>query len=364
MIVGLGPGLLRIADGQTVALDGTRGILLLEPGAAQRADLEARAAAERAANASAQATCHAPATTADGRTIEIVANVGRLDELEPANRFGAEGIGVLRTEFLYLNRALPPSEEEQEQAYRVALESMPGKRVVIRTLDIGGDKPVPYLPALREANPDLGERGLRRSLRHPDLFLAQARALYRASPAGRLHILLPLVTTHDELRRARELLDQARHEVKIDEGLFTPPLGIMIETPASALGIEHLLPEVDFVSIGTNDLTQYTLAAERGNARLAGLYDACHPVVLRLIATVVHAAHRAGKWAGVCGEVAADPQAIPILVGLGVDELSMSPAAIPASKEQIRRLSFADAQRATQRSLQMESAAQVRSLAG
>jgi phosphoenolpyruvate-protein kinase (PTS system EI component) len=241
---------------------------------------------------------------------------------------------------------------------------MGGRRVIIRTLDVGGDKPVPYLPALSEANPYLGERGLRRSLRNPDLFLAQARALYRASAAGRLHILLPMVTTRDELRRARQFLDQAHRETGLRDDMPRPPLGIMIETPASALGIERLLPEVDFVSIGTNDLTQYTLAAERGNPRVASLCDACHPAVLRLIATVVDATHRAGKWVGVCGEVAADPQAIPILVGLGVDELSMVPGAIPAAKQQIRQLRYADAQKMAHRALELESAADVRALTG
>ena len=361
-VVGLGPGALDIADGQVIGLDGTRGLLLLELPADRRATLEARAAAERAAQAEAQAACHAPATTVDGHSMEVVANIGRLDELAHAVRLGAEGIGVLRTEFLYLNRSTPPSEAEQEQAYRSALSAMGGRRVIIRTLDIGGDKPVPYLPALAEANPYLGERGLRRSLRHPDLFAAQARALYRASAAGWLHILLPMVTTRGEIRRARDLLDQARREAGLGEEVPLPPLGIMIETPASALGIEHLLPEVDFVSIGTNDLTQYTLAAERGNAHVAELYDACHPSILQLVATVVEAAHRAGKWAGVCGEVASDPQAIPILVGLGVDELSMAPGAIPAAKQQIRRLRVTDAQRLAQSALRVESAAEARAL--
>jgi phosphoenolpyruvate-protein phosphotransferase len=362
MVVGLGIAILRIADGQVIGLDGTRGLVLLDLTSDCRADLEARAIAERAAQASARAACHAPATTVDGQSIEVVANIGRIDELAHAVRLGAEGVGVLRTEFLFLGRAMPPSEAEQEEAYRAALSAMPGRRVIIRTLDIGGDKPVPYLPALAEANPYLGERGLRRSLRHPDLFLAQARALYRARTAGELLILLPMVTTRDELRRARGLLDQARSEAGLlaDEAVL--PLGIMIETPAAALSIEHLLPEVDFVSIGTNDLTQYTLAAERGNPHVASLYDACHPAVLREIKIVVDAAHRVGKRAGVCGEVAADSQAIPILVGLGVDELSMAPGSIPAAKQQIRKLLSPEAQRMAERALQLESAAEVRAL--
>ncbi len=362
MVVGLGPAVLQIPDGEVIGLDGTRGLLCLDLTSERRSGLEAQARAEREAQAALLAASHDPATTLDGRSIEVVANIGRMDELAHAVRLGAEGVGVLRTEFLFLGRVAPPSESEQEEAYREVLAAMPGRRVIARTLDIGGDKPVPYLPALSEANPYLGERGLRRSLRHPDLFLAQARALYRASPAGRLHILLPMVTTRDEIRRARRLLDQARNEVGLRGDAPAPPLGIMVETPASALGIEHLLPEVEFVSIGTNDLTQYTLAAERGNTRVAGLYDACHPAVLHQIAIVVDAAHRAGKWAGVCGEVAADAQAIPILVGLGVDELSMAPGAIPAAKATIRRWTYADAQTMAARALTLVSGTEVRAL--
>lgn len=362
-VVGLGPAVLGIADGQVIGLDGTHGLVFPELTAARRAELDAQAAAERAVQAAARAACHAPAITIDGRTIEVVANIGRMDELAHAVRLGAEGVGVLRTEFLFLGRATPPSEAEQEEAYRAVLSAMAGMRVIVRTLDIGGDKPVPYLPELSEANPYLGERGLRQSLRHPDLFLAQARALYHSSATGKLHILLPMVTTRDEIRRARGLLNQARSETGLHSEDADVPLGIMIETPAAALGIEHLLPEVDFVSIGTNDLTQYTLAAERGNAHVAELYDACHPAVLRQIKIVVDAAHSAGKWAGVCGEVAADPQAISILVGLGVDELSMAPGAIPAAKQQIRQLRSPEAQRIAQRALQLENAAEVRALA-
>lgn len=364
MAVGLGLDVLCVPDGQVVGLDGTRGVLYLEMTQAQQTELRERAAAEHAARAAAQVACHAPAITLDGRAIEVAANLGRVQELEHALRLGAEGIGVLRTEFLFLNRDSPPSEAEQEEVYRTALSAMAGQRVIIRTLDIGGDKPVAYLPAAPEANPYLGERGLRKSLKNPGLFLAQARALYRASDAGRLHILLPMVTTVDEIRRARRLLDQARREAHPHPPLPAPPLGIMIETPASALGIDHLLREVDFVSLGTNDLTQYTLAAERGNPAMAPLYDACHPTVLRLIATVVDAAHRVGKWAGVCGEVAADPQAIPILIGLGVDELSMAPGAIPMAKQQIRGLHSAEAKRIAHTALTLESAPDVRALTG
>jgi phosphoenolpyruvate-protein phosphotransferase/dihydroxyacetone kinase phosphotransfer subunit len=361
-VVGLGLAVLRIVDGQVIGLDGARGLVFPELPTDLRLELEAQATAWRAAQAEMQAACREPAKTIDGRQIEIAANIGRLDEIPLAIRLGAEGVGVLRTEFLFLGRATPPSEAEQEEAYRSVLSAMAGRRVIVRTLDIGGDKPVPFLPALSEANPYLGERGLRRSLRHPDVFLAQARALYRASAAGPLHILLPMVTTRDEIRRARRHLDQARSEVGLRADAVVPPLGIMIETPASALGITHLLPEVDFVSIGTNDLTQYTLAAERGNAQVAELYDACHPAVLRQIAMVVDAAHRAGKWAGVCGEVAADLQAIPILVGLGVDELSMAAGAIPAAKQRIRQLRLPDAERMAENALQSESAAEVRAL--
>jgi len=365
MVVGLGSIVLQLTDGMTVGLDGDGGVLYLDPSADRRAELIGQRDRWSRRRAEAEAACQKPAVTSDGRSIEVVANIGRLDELPLAVRLGAEGIGVLRTEFLFLDRPEPPTEAEQEEAYRQVLREMPGERIIIRTLDIGGDKPVPYLPALNEANPFLGERGIRLSLRHPELFLTQARALWRAATGGRLHVLLPMVTTRDEVVHARALLAQARQDVLTQgvEIFGRLPLGIMIETPASALGIDHLLPEIDFVSIGTNDLTQYTLAAERGNPRLAELLDACHPAVLRQIAVVVEAAHRHGKWAGVCGEIAADPQAIPILVGLGVDELSMAPASIPAAKELIRRVSFSEARLLARRALELESAADVRSLA-
>jgi phosphocarrier protein FPr len=365
MVVGLGSEVMELADGITVGLDGDGGVLFLNPSVDRRAELIGQRDRWSRRRAEAEAACGKPAVTSDGRSIEVAANIGRLDELPLAVRLGAEGIGVLRTEFLFLDRSEPPTEAEQEAAYRQVLQEMPGERIVIRTLDIGGDKPVPYLPALNEANPFLGERGIRLSLRHPELFLTQARALWRAATDGRLHVLLPMVTTRGEVVRARALLAQAREQV-LAGGAVIPdrlPLGIMIETPATVLSIDHLLPEVDFVSLGTNDLTQYTLAAERGNPRLADLFDACHPAVLRQIALVVEAAHRHGKWAGVCGEIAADPQAIPILVGLGVDELSMAPASIPAAKELIRRVSFSEVQLLARRALELGSAGDVRSLA-
>ena len=273
-----------------------------------------------------------PAITKDGRRIEVGANIGSLAEARAAVAAGAEGVGLLRTEFLYLGRATAPDEEEQFTAYRGILEAMGGRPVIIRTLDIGGDKPLPYIDLGREANPFLGWRALRMCLAQPEFFKVQLRAILRVAALHPVKVMFPMVATLEEIRSAKVLLAEARAEV-VSRGQGVPghlETGIMVEIPAAAIRADQLAPEVDFFSIGTNDLTQYTMAAERGNARVAALTDAFHPAVLELIRRVVEAAHAHGKWAGICGELGGEPLAVPILVGLGIDELSMSSPAIPA----------------------------------
>jgi len=377
-VVGLGPALEDLAAGTTVIVDGTAGLVVADPDPATLARALERQTADRTVRAQAVARASAPAITRDGHRIEVVANLGAAAEVETALAQGAEGVGLLRTEFLFLDRQTPPNEDEQVEAYRAILTALnlPGltgaeresaiqRPLIIRTLDIGGDKPVPYLDLGQEMNPFLGVRGLRLGLAHPDLLKTQLRAILRAGVAGRVLVMFPMVTTVAEVRAAKALLAEARAELDT-AGLphRLDGVGIMVEVPGAALLADQFAAEVDFFSLGTNDLTQYTLAADRTNSGVAALADALHPAVLRLIERTAAAAHAAGGWCGVCGELAGDPVAVPILVGLGVDELSMAPAAIPQAKEIIRGLSFAEAQDLARRALNLASADEVRALVG
>jgi phosphoenolpyruvate-protein phosphotransferase len=304
----------------------------------------------------------APAVSTDGRRIEISANVGSVAEARAAVLAGAEGVGLLRTEFLYLDRATAPDEEEQFVAYRGISEAMGGRPVIIRTLDIGGDKPLPYIDQGREANPFLGWRALRLCLAQPEFFKVQLRAIQRVAALYPVKVMFPMVATLEEIRSAKTLLAEARTEV-LGRGLSAPErieTGIMVEIPAAAIRADQLAPEVDFFSIGTNDLTQYTMAAERGNSKVAALTDAFHPAVLELIRWVVDAAHAHGKWVGICGELGGEPLAVPILLGMGIDELSMSSPAIPRCKQLIRGLGFEAARRLASDVLLLESPSKVR----
>ncbi|MDR7587693.1 MAG: phosphoenolpyruvate--protein phosphotransferase [Armatimonadota bacterium] len=363
-VVGIGPAILQVREGTRLLVDGTRGQVVVDPDAAAVEEFAAREAADSRRRQDEVRAAAEPARTRDGRRVEVVANVGAVEEAAEALRQGAEGIGLVRTEFLYLNRRTPPSEEEQLAAYRAILEVMGTRPVVIRTLDIGGDKPLPYLPMPAEANPFLGWRAIRISLQRPDLFLPQLRALLRASPGHDLRIMFPLIATPDELRRAQAALAQAAQEVRAAGHPVAErvQVGMMVEVPSAAILADIFAREVDFFSIGTNDLTQYTLAADRGNERVAALGDAIHPAVLRQIQRVIEEGHAAGRWVGLCGELAGDPEAIPILLGLGLDEFSMAPQAIPAAKAVIRRWSLDVARDLARRALQMDSAEAVRAL--
>jgi phosphocarrier protein FPr len=297
-----------------------------------------------------------PAITRDGLRVEVVANIGGLADAEKAIQMGAEGVGLLRTEFLFLDRTEAPSEREQCEVYSDIARAMSGLPVIVRTLDIGGDKPLPYVQVPHEENPFLGERGIRLCLARPELFREQLRAILRAARFGRLRIMFPMVADLSEWQAARAMVEDLRAELDV------PPveMGIMIEVPSAALVADGFAAEVDFFSIGTNDLTQYTLAMDRMHPSLAGKSDGLHPAVLRLIAKTVEAAHQAGKWVGVCGELGADPQAVPILVGLGVDELSVSVPAIPTVKAQIRNLTLSEAKSLAHRALACATAKEVR----
>ena len=296
-------------------------------------------------------------------SIEVLANIASRDDALQAVRHGADGVGLLRTEFLFLDRPQPPGEDEQLEAYLSIADALGGRRLTVRTLDVGGDKPVPYLPTATEANPFLGRRGLRLSLQQPDIFKQQLRALVRAGMQHPITVLFPMVTTIDELRAARGLLADAAAEVGCSAGELPPgfEVGAMAEVPAFALHARAAVPLVDLISIGTNDLTQYTLAAERGNADVAALADPLDPAVLHLISEVANAATARARVA-VCGEIAADPAAAALLIGLGVRELSMTPRAIPAVKDAIRSMSANKAKQLAALALHRDSAASVRAL--
>ncbi|EJM2405718.1 TPA: phosphoenolpyruvate--protein phosphotransferase [Staphylococcus pseudintermedius] len=282
-----------------------------------------------------------PSKTLDGHEVELAANIGTPNDLEGVHNNGAEGIGLYRTEFLYMGRDNMPTEDEQFEAYKKVLESMEGKRVVVRTLDIGGDKELPYLNLSEEMNPFLGYRAIRLCLDQPEIFRPQLRALLRASAYGKLNIMFPMVATIQEFRDAKALLLEEKENLK-QEGVEVSDdieLGIMVEIPATAALADVFAKEVDFFSIGTNDLIQYTMAADRMSERVSYLYQPYNPSILRLIKQVIDASHQEGKWTGMCGEMAGDETAIPLLIGLGLDEFSMSATSILKARRQIKDLS-------------------------
>lgn len=364
-VSGASPALETLPQGTTLALDGFSGQLWIDPPSATRTELTTRRAAWLEQRQRLLDSSHALAAMLDGHRVEVAANIGSVQDARAAVTNGAEGVGLLRTEFLFLTRQTPPSEAEQLAILRQIGEAMGDRPIIVRTLDVGGDKGVPYINLPPEANPFLGVRAIRMSLIKTDLFITQLRAILRAAVDSRFRIMFPMVANLDEVLQARHWLEQAHQQLLAEKLPHRWPVetGIMVEIPSAALLSKVLAPRVDFFSIGTNDLTQYTLAAERGNPALSGLADALHPAVLRLISQVAQAAHDNGKWVGVCGELAGDPLAIPILVGLGVDELSMNPASIPRAKDILRSLTLHQANALAVKALEMESAPAVRQLA-
>jgi multiphosphoryl transfer protein len=357
-VVGLGEGALHVADGSVLIVDGTSGLVYVDPPQDVLADYEKRGAALEAAARAAQSRAKDPAVTIDGRRIEVVANIGSLEDVSAALESGAEGVGLLRTEFLFLERETPPTEEEHFEAYQEICRSLEGRPVIIRTLDAGADKPIPYMRHAEESNPFLGVRGLRLALLEERLFVAQLRAILRVAADWPVKVMFPMVSTVDELHAATAILERERRSL----GAVMPETGIMVEVPGAAIMANTFSSAVDFFSIGTNDMSQYVMAAERTNSRVAALADALHPAVLRMILSVAEAAERAGKWTGVCGELAGERAAALILVGLGIKELSMSAPSIPGVKEAIRATNYESARELARRALDADSAAAVRRL--
>jgi phosphocarrier protein FPr/phosphocarrier protein len=330
MLSALGPDVVRIADGTALLLDVGTATLTIDPPAERLARMRDEAARCAAFRAQAEARAHDLAITSDGIRIEVVANLGSLEEAHAAQRAGAEGCGLLRTEFLFLDRPSPPDEEEQHATYQAIADALGGKPLIVRTLDIGADKPAPYLPMPAEENPALGLRGLRLGLAKPALLETQLRALARVK--GDVRIMVPMVVEPAEVRRVKAMLASIAER--------PPSLGIMVETPAAAMLADALAVEAEFFSIGSNDLSQYALAMDRGNPAVAAQLDALHPAVLRLIAATVEGGVKQDRLTGVCGGMAADPLAVPILIGLGVTELSVPPSAVAETKERVRRTSL------------------------
>jgi phosphoenolpyruvate-protein phosphotransferase len=363
-VVGAGPDALDVPDGATLVLDGSEGTLLVEPDKEMVAGYRVRQTVAATVLAQARQMAHEPAVTRDGHRVEVVANIGNVEGAQAALEAGAEGVGLLRTEFLYLERDHLPDEDEQYRAYRAIVDVFGDMPVILRTLDIGGDKDLPYLDLPNEMNPFLGLRAIRLCLAQPGLFRPQLRAALRAGAGRNLKIMFPMVAMVAEVRAARAVLEECRAELlaKGQPAAEEMEIGIMVEVPAAALMADHLGRQVDFFSIGTNDLSQYTLAADRTNAQVAPLATGFQPPVLRLVRDVITAAHAQGKWVGLCGELAGEPLAIPILLGLGLDEFSVNPPAIPLSKQIIRALTLEEAREVAQAALELDSPDAVRAL--
>ena len=363
-VVGLGEKVLELKDSVTLVLDGEKGQVFIDPGPAIIEGYSIKANALQEEKNKARLESSAPAFTRDGKRIEIAANIGSIAEAQLAVASGAEGVGLFRSEFLFLDRNTAPDEAEQYRVYKATAQALNGRPLIIRTLDIGGDKSVAYLNIGEEANPFLGWRAIRISLSQPELFKQQLRAILRVAAEYPVKIMFPMIATLDEFRRAKSLLAEAQQELVTRKESHAEKIetGMMVEIPAVAQMADLFAREVDFFSIGTNDLTQYTFAVDRTNAKVASLADACHPAVLRQIRHVIETAHLNNVWVGVCGELAGDPDAIPILLGLGLDELSMSHPSIPMAKEIIRAWSMPQAQSLAEQALKLESAEAVRML--
>jgi phosphocarrier protein FPr len=360
-LVAAGEAVLDLSEGATAILDGAGARLWLDPNEAAIASAHERINAEAARRARESEDRAAPAVTTDGHAVEIAANVNAPDQAALALELGAEGVGLMRTEFLFLERSVAPNEDEQTEIYARMLDALGGRPLIVRALDIGGDKQVDYLGLPREANPFLGVRGARLLLRRPDLMEPQLRALYRAAKGGRkLSIMFPMITSLQEIVVLRAACERIRAELAAPN----VPLGIMVEVPSAAILADLFAPHVDFFSIGTNDLTQYALAIDRQHPELAAEADSLHPAVLRLVAATVKGAAMHGRWVGVCGGIAGDPFGACLLAGLGVNELSMTPRDVPTVKARLRGASFADLQRLAAEALACDSADRVRALEG
>lgn len=360
-VVGLKTGLELINDGDTVIVDGLDGIVIVDPTEEVVAEYKKKQAEYEQRIAEWKSFREKPTVSADGIHVELAANIGTPADVDAVLEQGGEGVGLYRTEFLYMGRKEMPSEESQYNAYKTVLEKMKGKPVVVRTLDIGGDKELPYLDLPKEMNPFLGFRAVRLCLSREDIFRTQLRALLRASNFGNLRIMFPMIATVDEFRAAKTILLEEKEKLKL-EGIAISEdiqLGIMVEIPSTAVMADVFAQEVDFFSIGTNDLIQYTMAADRMNERVSYLYQPCNPAILRLVKNVIESAHAYGKWVGMCGEMAGDAVAIPLLLGLGLDEFSMSATSILPARSQISGLSASEMRKVAEQALMCSTADEV-----
>ncbi|WP_254721871.1 phosphoenolpyruvate--protein phosphotransferase [Kovacikia minuta] len=358
-IAGTEPRVLDLPDGTPVILDGSKGTLRLNPSPEEMEKvrrLQARLKQKRQIDL---AAANDPAITTDGYRLEIVANIGSKADAEKSVDLGGEGVGLLRSEFIFMERDSAPSEAEQTEIYSsIAKVLGPDRSLIIRTLDVGGDKPLPYLPIPHEENPFLGERGVRIGFDRPEILRTQLRAILQASQSGKVSVMFPMIARLEEFRMAKAMLEEERQKL----GIAPIPVGIMVEIPAAAVMAHQFAAEADFFSIGTNDLTQYTLAMDRGHPKLAPYVDGLNPAVLSLIGMAAKAANDHGKWCGICGGIGSDPQAVPLLMGLGIKELSVSVPTIPSIKAQVRELSFAECQKLAEKALTLNTAAEVRAL--
>ncbi|MGD6841805.1 phosphoenolpyruvate--protein phosphotransferase [Bacillus infantis] len=360
-VVGTKTATEEIQNGDMVIVDGLTGQVHVNPTPEAIESYKEQNAAFEAQKAEWAKLVNEKTVSADGHHVELAANIGTPKDLKGVINNGGEAVGLYRTEFLYMGRDQLPTEEEQFEAYKAVLEGMEGKPVVVRTLDIGGDKELPYLNLPKEMNPFLGFRAIRLCLEEQDIFRTQLRALLRASSYGNLKIMFPMIATLDEFRQGKAILEEEKQKLA-SEGVKTADkieLGIMVEIPSTAVLADQFAKEVDFFSIGTNDLIQYTMAADRMNERVSYLYQPYNPAILRLVKMVIDAAHKEGKWAGMCGEMAGDETAIPLLLGLGLDEFSMSATSILKARSQILRLSREEMKKLAEKALQMGTAEEV-----
>lgn len=354
---------VTVKTGDVIIIDGIDGKVIINPSEEELTTYQEKKEQFNQKQKERSKLINEKTITKDGYQVELAANIGTPADLKGVRNNGSEGIGLYRTEFLYMGRTELPTEDEQFNAYKTVLEGMEGKPVVVRTLDIGGDKELPYLDLPKELNPFLGFRAIRLCLERKDIFKVQLRALLKASVYGNLKIMFPMIATLEEFRQAKALLEEEKNKL-IEEGISVSDkieLGIMVEIPSTAVMADLFAKEVDFFSIGTNDLIQYTMASDRMNEQVSYLYQPYNPAILRLIKMVIDAAHKEGKWAGMCGEMAGDEIAIPLLIGLGLDEFSMSPTSILQARNQIRNLSKIDVNEVVDKALNMQTCQEVES---
>ncbi|MCM3705801.1 MULTISPECIES: phosphoenolpyruvate--protein phosphotransferase [Cytobacillus] len=360
-VVGTKDSTKQINNGDMVIVDGLKGLVHINPTPEAIAEYKEEHRKFEEQKAEWAKLVNEKSVTADGHHVELAANIGTPKDLKGVVENGGEGVGLYRTEFLYMGRDQLPTEDEQFESYKAVLEGMSGKSVVVRTLDIGGDKELPYLNLPKEMNPFLGFRAIRLCLEEQDMFRTQLRALLRASSYGNLKIMFPMIATLDEFRQGKAILEEEKQKL-VSEGIQVADnieIGIMVEIPSTAVMAEQFAKEVDFFSVGTNDLIQYTMAADRMNERVSYLYQPYNPAILRLVKMVIDAAHKEGKWAGMCGEMAGDETAIPLLLGLGLDEFSMSATSILKARSQISRLNKKDMEALAEKALHMNTAEEV-----